>query len=166
MNLRNRLEHTRNTLVKVNGNYYRIGFDQLARDVLDEDAKKLLKGTTWEVVEGELPPEEKPFGAKEIQAPIQVEKPKKAPEQPPQPQVKPEVPKAAQAAPVEAEEAADADPESEGEEAAEWPDPDESMPKKYLQEMADAYAVEYDNKTTKKELVALINTEMYPGDKE
>lgn len=43
----------------------------------------------------------------------------------------------------------------------EWPDPEVSMKKEYLQDMADAYDIEYEDKTTKTKLVELIQVKMY-----
>lgn len=43
----------------------------------------------------------------------------------------------------------------------EWPDPDASMKKSYLKEMADAYGVKYPDNISKKDLVELISAEMY-----
>jgi len=47
------------------------------------------------------------------------------------------------------------------EEVVEWPDPKETMNKDTLHEIADAYEVPYEEKTTKKELVAAIKVAMY-----
>lgn len=44
---------------------------------------------------------------------------------------------------------------------AEWPDPEESMELPFLQQMAKAYDVKFDDKTTKKTLVKRIRDAMY-----
>lgn len=56
--------------------------------------------------------------------------------------------------------AAKADSSESGEET-EWPDPTMKMTGKYLREIADAYEVSYNEKTTKKELVKTIMKAMY-----
>lgn len=55
----------------------------------------------------------------------------------------------------------DDEEEEEAEEEDEWPDPKESMPKPYLQQMADAYGVTYEESHTKAELVKMISAAMY-----
>lgn len=61
---------------------------------------------------------------------------------------------------VKGDEAEDGE-EGDEEEEDEWPDPKESMPKPYLQQMADAYGVVYEESHTKAELVKMISSAMY-----
>ena len=53
------------------------------------------------------------------------------------------------------------DPVDGKEKTEDWPDPEESMSKAYLQDMAAAYEVDCSPKVTKKELVDLIKAGMY-----
>lgn len=152
MDLRNKLSHMQGMSVKVNGTRYHIGADGVARDVQDEDAKKLLQNDAWSVYTQRSPVPGKA-----------VEKPSMPAPEPPQAAPKPEKDPEPPAEPEEALEPSEAPEEPESEEP-EWPDPDMSMTKAYLQEMADAYDVEYDAKVTKQDLIDAILAVMYPDD--
>lgn len=48
-------------------------------------------------------------------------------------------------------------------EGEDWPDPDPAMPLAYLQQMATAYEVKWDLRTSARKLVTRIRAAMYPG---
>lgn len=144
MDLQNILEHKRNTKVFVNGRLYQIDGMGIVRDVRPEDSKKLLLNrNVWRLWDA---PPAKP-------APIM-------------PAPKAEVPKpsitpilATSMAPIEQ------GPVEEDGEEEDWPDPDMSMSKGKLREIADAYEIPYEPRTKKVELVKLIEKAMYPDGK-
>jgi len=145
MKLQNLLPHMAGKAVLVNGTKYQLNAEGVVNVPNETDAAKLLASKSWRAFEDS------------VEAPTV---PQKASEPQPQPAPPPEPPKA----PVEAETASDPGSDAGGEgkdPEEEWPDPDESMKKGYLQEMADAYEVEYTPKTTKKELVDAIMDKMY-----
>jgi len=160
MKIQNRLIHMRGKVVLCNGRKYQID-DMGCVDVDDEaDLKRLLAAAEWQQYR-------KPVDRDEMVAEsAKPAKPEPTPEKKAPPEAPPEEPQEAdQAAEPEQEpdnegqggdaDAADADEEDE------WPDPDVSMSKAQLQKIANAYEVEYEAKTTKAELVELINAKMY-----
>lgn len=179
MDLQNMLKHMQNQSVLVNGTRYQIDGDGIVRNVKPEDARKLLKNkAAWRIyTEGgaqpQRSPQKAPEPAKKAEMPKVAEKAPVAPEkQPDADSTLPDQEASAMTAAqdqFEARKAGEAkSPEEEaGEEpetGEEWPDPDMKMSKSYLQEMADAYEVGYDDKTTKKELVERITKAMYPDE--
>ena len=138
MDLLNAFKHMKGQQVTVNGNTYTVDSKGVAKGVKPEDAAKLLQNRkAWSPAPGERAPvtiKEAPKAKQEVAPPPPVEEP----------------------AVGETEEEVAAP-----EEATEWPDPEESMTKDYLQSMADAYQVPYKSNTTKKELVAAIHAAMY-----
>lgn len=154
MDLRNALKHKAGTVVTVNGHDYTIGPDGVVREVAPEDAKKLLKNqAVWSVVGGNV-----------VRAPVVVppaaQKPASA-----APAVPPATPPppVAEAAAKPLEPATEAKEEEHSEE--EYPDPDISMDVEYLREMAAAYEVKFDTRTSKATLVKRIMAAMYPDTK-
>jgi hypothetical protein len=124
--------------IVVNGNRYAIDATGKCAGVADIDAKKLLSMRFWKSAQ--------PIAPVKVVAPVAVAPaPKPAPA--PAPVVAPIAPVAAQPEP--------------GSEDYEWPDPDEAMEIDYLREMAEAYGVPFDDKTTKKTLVKRIKSAMY-----
>lgn len=176
MKLQNKLEHMRGMAVLCNGTRYEIDERGVA-DIEDEDdAKKLLSSSNWKVYR--KPAEEKASKTKkpktEKQAPPKTpedeesQEPDEGTEQSGEESAEDggtglldDEGQEAEGDGEEAGEEADADAEGEDGDANEWPDPDVSMKKDYLQAMADAYEVEYEEKTTKAELVELIKAKMY-----
>lgn len=171
MKLQNKLEHMREMAVLCNGTRYEIDERGVAEVEDEDDAKKLLSSSNWKVYRE--PADEKAPKAKKTKT--KPETKKQAPPETPEDEESQEADEAAEQ-PDEPEgegdggaaedEAPEGDDEPEGEEgaeddASEWPDPDVSMKKDYLQAMADAYEVEYEEKTTKAELVELIKAKMY-----
>jgi hypothetical protein len=147
MDLKNRHEHMRGKTVLVNGNRYQVEQDGVARNVDQADAKKLLQGEAWRIHTARKAvskPDTKPS------IPVPAAKPEPAPA--------PEAP----TPPVEPEPEAQEAPEAVEDDGASWPDPDESMDLEFLQQMADAYEVEYTARTAKKTLVKRIMAAMYP----
>lgn len=115
-------DHLKGQKILVNGTSYDIGADGIARNVKEDDAKKLLSmASSWR-----------------------------------KPVVRSAVPESKAVAPV-AMETEKTPPAGE----AEWPDPEESMELPFLQQMAKAYDVKFDDKTTKKTLVKRIRDAMY-----
>jgi len=133
MDLFNIMEHTRNTKIYVNGNTYDVDHDCVVHNVAEEDAKKLLSfaSRVWRVWEGVSPKK-----AAEIR--------KQAAEAREQAKAKPE--------PKPAEPKADEE---------EYPAPTLQMPKAELQRIAVAYQVEFTDRTSKAELVRLIEEVMF-----
>ena len=140
MDLRNKLTHMHGMSVNVNGTRYAILPDGVARDIKDDDAKKLLQNDAWSIYT-----QRQPVAGQTIPAP--------APE-PPKKSKEPEE------AFVKAPEALE-DPEEE----SDWPDPDEEMDINYLREMADAYEVKYTIRSAKATLIKHIMAAMYPDGK-
>lgn len=162
MDLQNILERKRYTKVLVNGTVYEIDARGVVRDVKKEDAEKLLKNSkVWRIYNEKQP-------VKRAQSEKAPEKPEPPPEDPEVSQEPEEAPAEAPEAPEEASEDSNEEDGEEPEEASgdEYPDPDMRMNKAKLQEIADAYEVEYSSSTTKLELVDLINEAMYPDGKE
>jgi len=162
MDLRNKLTHMHGMSVNVNGTRYAILPDGVARDIKDDDAKKLLQNDAWSIYT-----QRQPVAGQTIPAPAP-EPPKKSeePVPPAKPEVAPEPKKAFVGAPEALEEALE-DPEEEDaeEDESEWPDPDEEMDIKYLREMADAYEVKYTIRSAKATLIKHIMAAMYPDGK-
>jgi hypothetical protein len=137
--------------ISVNGHVYDIGMDGIAH-ILDEvDAAKLLKFPSWR----------KPV----VRAPVAASK---GPSSTEAPEV--EAPKGPEAPEVKEPEVAVETLETEigvikvrtpAVDADAWPDPEETMEVGYLREMADAYDVKHNEKTTKKALVKAILKAMY-----
>lgn len=133
MKLQNTVPHMVNETVKVQGTVYEINGEGVADVDNEEHALRLLADRSmWRRYV-----ERSPVTPKVPEAPkppVQT----KAPETKPEDTTKP--------------------PQENGDE---WPDPKTSMAVKQLHEIADAYQVEYDAKTTKKVLVDLIMKAMY-----
>ena len=146
MDLRNKLTHMHGMSVNVNGTRYAILPDGVARDIKDDDAKKLLQNDAWSIYT-----QRQPVAGQTIPAPAP-EPPKKSEESE----------KAFVGAPKALE-----DPEEEdaGEDESEWPDPDKEMDIDYLREMADAYEVKYTIRSAKATLIKHIMMAMYPDGK-
>jgi len=157
MKLQNSKAYMAGKSVLCNGTLYEIDKDGVA-DVAKKDAERLLAGADWSVY--------KPAkAAKKAGA-------QKAPQKPSEPE--PKVPPPEPADDPQGDPAGDGEGEPAGEGGEEpagegtatedpnaWPDPDMSMKKEYLQEMATAYEVEFEEKTTKQELVGAIMKKMY-----
>lgn len=164
MKLQNSKKHMAGKSILVNGTHYKLGQDGVA-DVAKKDAERLLTGPDWSVY--------KPAKTAKKAGP------QKAAQKPPDGEPKVPPPDPASEAPQEPENEPQEDPagEGEGEPAGEapqgtedgsgeedpnaWPDPDMSMTKAYLQEMADAYEVESNEAMTKKDLIEAIKEKMY-----
>lgn len=124
-------EHYRNTRIRINGNTYDIDHDCVLRGVAEEDAQKLL-GFASRV-----------WRIWEGAHPAEVAKVRKQmAESKPKPEKKPE-------------------PIVEPEEEKEYPAPTMQMSKPELQEIAMAYEVEFSERTSKAELVRLIEAVMF-----
>jgi hypothetical protein len=145
MDLRNLLPHKANTKVLVNGTVYDIDKDGIAKDVKDEDAKKMLQSAHWDLAKGV-----KPKAAKSTEA------------------TKPLTP-----APKDKKERGDGiqlldssgdvvnvDPPIPEKEGDEWADPDERYSWDWLKACAEAYGVKYKGKS-KSKMVEKIQAEMY-----
>jgi len=158
MKLLTKLGHLWGKQILCNGTLYKISDDGCA-DVSAEDAKRLLASSEW------VPVKDDKGAAKAAVAP-------KAAIVPPTP-VLPDPPgepvEAPEPAPVADDPGSDLDSggsESKPEPEPEWPDPDISMSKSYLQKMAKAYDIKFDNTWTKKQLVDAITVVMYDEDPE
>lgn len=175
----NLLEHKKNTRILVNGTVYMIGPDGIVEVGKDEDAKKLLQNDrVWRKynpkqaaalraqakaaakgrmqligADGPIPKDDRPGDPMD---------PNLATYKRPNPN-----PKDKASDPVQTKEEADPDDgvsgeDPEGSEAeSDWPDPDESMDVEYLREMAAAYEVKFNARTSKKTLVTRISEAMY-----
>jgi len=145
MDLRNKLTHMHGMSVNVNGTRYAILPDGVARDIKDDDAKKLLQNDAWSIYT-----QRQPVVGQTIPAPV------------PEPPKKSEEPEKAF---VEAPEALEDPEEEDSEEESDWPDPDEEMDIDYLREMADAYEIKYTIRSAKATLIKHIMAAMYPDGK-
>lgn len=158
MKLQHLKVHMRGQAILCNGVHYKVDSDGIIEVEDADDAKRLMAS-----------PDCVPYKAPQ--------KAQKTPQAAPKPQPKPAPPKEPKA-PEPAVEAVSPEPEpdddgetglldEEGQdagdqgEAPEWPDPDMSMTKAYLQEMADAYEVEHNPAMTKKDLIEAIMEKMY-----
>jgi hypothetical protein len=190
MDLLNLLEHKKNTKILVNGTVYTIGPDGVLKDVKDEDAKALLQiEKVWKVYDpkraaelkaqakaaakgkiqlvgptGPIPRDDKPgdpmdpnFAVYKRPDPVSTiqksEDPKTVP-------AKDETEATPEAAPEE-DEVSGEQLQGEAEANDEWPDPDESMDVDFLRQMAEAYEVTFNARTSKKTLVKRISAAMY-----
>jgi hypothetical protein len=163
MKLRNKHDHMKGKSVLCNGTHYEVGPDGIVEVTDANDAKRLRASKDW------LPVKNKADDAENSGKTPEAKKPQ--PKKPAPPTAPPAEPEAAEEAaeaepePVEeepGEKAVDEEPAGEAEgEANEWPDPTMDMSKAELQEIADAYEVEYDNKTNKQGLVDAIMHKMY-----
>jgi len=72
MDLRNKLTHMHGMSVNVNGTRYAILPDGVARDIKDDDAKKLLQNEAWSIYTQRQP-------VKKLSIPAPAPEPKKAP---------------------------------------------------------------------------------------
>lgn len=169
MDLLNKLSHKRSTKVLVDDTIYSIGVDGIVRNVKPEHAKQLLANTdkSWTVLRTAATapvPEEAP-------APVEVAPQEQPVEQPPQAEGAPEADAPVVLAPpppVDAEPAGvPVSPHAPGEkpDAGEWPEPNASMSIQYLRQMADAYEVKYQKKTTAEQLCKMIIKAMYGDEK-
>jgi hypothetical protein len=156
MDLQNKLIHMFNKTVKVNNNIYQIDAKGIARNVADADAKKLLQNkAAWVIC------------VNKASEPAIEKKITKVNEQIAKELIEKEQQIAKDTGKIDRQPAVDpvkdiAEDANRDEVDEEWPDPDLSMPKAYLEEMATAYEVKFNTKTTKKELVDRIMQAMYP----
>jgi hypothetical protein len=182
----NLLEHKKNTRILVNGTVYTIGPDGIVELGKDEDAKKLLQNDrVWRKyhpkqaaalraqakaaakgrmqligADGPIPKDDKPGDPMD---------PNLATYKRPNPNPKDKAPEGPPPVPDGVQTKEEPDPEDgvsgenpEGSEAeSDWPDPDESMDVEYLREMAAAYEVKFNSRTSKKTLVTRISEAMY-----
>jgi len=160
MNLYTTHKHKAGKAMMVNGNVYQVGPDCVARDVKQEDAEVLLQNTSW------MDESKRPVGpsddVKAKREAWKAEQAAKAAERPSQDATKPSIEPmliAAEERKLAPEPKSDPEPEVETED--EWPDPSEDLDIEKLREMADAYEVEYGDRTTKKTLVNKLTKVMY-----
>lgn len=188
----NLLDHMRGKGVLVNGTIYPIDAEGIAKNVSEEDAAKLLGSDKWMVYDpkaaakreerrklvreqfkqkrgsiqlikkdgGLVDPEEMKKAAEAEKAKAKAQELVKAQAAAEAKDEYPSMNAEEKAAPVE--KATEAPLASEGD-PNEWPDPDMTMAKPYLQDMAKAYGVTFKPQTKKQELVDLILKAMYDG---
>lgn len=168
MDLINLLPQRKNTVVTVNGSNYKIDGDGICHGVKDPDAAKMLRNTeAWRQWDGKTTTGSKgPTAAGkigligstgEVIHKQDTTKPDAtAPLRAAQDQF--EAKKRGEAAPEEPEYRVPRDGED-------WPDPVDAMPIDYIRQMADAYEVKHNARTSKKDLIKKIMVEMYPKKK-
>jgi hypothetical protein len=185
----NLLDHMKGKGVCVNGTIYQIDAEGIARDVSDNDAQKLLASRNWMEYDPEAAEKraerrkairddfKKQRGGiqligrdgRVIDPEAEIKEAEKAkakamdPENLPsmqsesasQPTLEKSETKAVSKIPSEINKTTDVELDEE------WPDPHLGMKKPYLQEMARAYELEFEPKTTKQELIDMIMEAMY-----
>lgn len=153
--VRNILSHMRGKSVLVNGTQYTIDESGYA-EVAEADAAKMLQGHHWKPVSRR--PAREPAAPEREQAPVQ-----EAPPSEPGETSDSELESEEAGENLKSEEESPAVPlDTEG--SPEYPDPTMDMSKSELREIAAAYQIEYEPRTTKKELVDLITAAMYPAE--
>jgi hypothetical protein len=147
--------HLKGRSIYVNGTIYPIDAEGVARGLSDADGKKLLTMSSWSA----SPPTASRRAA--AKARIQLVTSTGA-LIPPPPVTEPKVPEV-EPEPTDFPSMKSEKPEDEKAVLrGDWPDPTIEMSKAELQEMADAFGVDYDaKKTTKPELVENIHKAMY-----
>lgn len=150
MKLQNLKTHMRGKAVLCNGIRYVVGADGMV-EVADKDAKRLLASLDWvrcgSAKAHQEPPEPVRAVAKPQPMPPPLTTVLRVPDEP--------------VALAPSESVAEAKEEAGEGVTGEWPDPDMTMTKSYLQEMAVAYEVPGGDTLTKKELITAIFGKMY-----